>query len=642
MTASLSPINITVGTQVVDRSVVPYMRTMPVVVKSYNLRPGANARFWFDDTPVNYYVQPASFISCNVGYAANQFGVQEGIYCPSTHAYAVVQENSQGTILHIQENYTCLNLATYGSNTFTSTQYVANDIVYLANNSANVYANTMLGRVAFWDYANGALAITVENGSLSNTAGNRILYKVGSTAKANISNVVQGNKFPLGARIVSVANTSKYFLANTYNHNHGLITASTIGNLIALSGNVTLNMLGKEIYTVRGYGIGQRALITAVDTINCTVTLNTSWSYVYGNTHYGIGTVKVDGIGLATGIFHIPEDPNFNFQTGSRLITVNDSVSSATDNTANMRSTATFVASGQIPTGTSQTPVVPKTPPQPPAANTTVKPPPTTSQGIVSQGPTYTGQSSPDPLCQTFFTPKSTQPGNDYGCFASSVNLFFQQKPSGNSTQFPVVVHLVNTVNGYPETGNVLATSTVRYEDINITNGSNTFPDSGNSSTYTKFAFPDPVYLLPGYEYGIVVYSESPDYLIWISQLGQTILNSSRLVSGSPYVGSFFQSQNASAWNPIQNQTLMFVLNKAVFSTSATALTFAVRAPTINTYMDMLNLHSSDLTFPPATIQYGIKAVTANSNIQDSSFKPVSVSEWKNGETSGFVVCIKT
>jgi hypothetical protein len=181
----------------------------------------------------------------------------------------------------------------------------------------------------------------------------------------------------------------------------------------------------------------------------------------------------------------------------------------------------------------------------------------------------------------------------------------------------------VTTENGFPTT-NVLATSTVRYENINTTDGVHTFPSAANANTYTNFAFADPVYLAPGTEYGIVVYSESPDYYVWISQLGDTIINSTTLVSQSPYVGSFFKSQNASAWTPIQNQMLMFVLNKAVFSSNALALQFNVKAPLQNVYMDIVTLHSADLTFPPAQINYGIMATSANGGVQDSAFKPVT------------------
>jgi hypothetical protein len=623
MTASTTSLEVIVGNQTIDRSVVPIVPITAVVVRTVNMKPGAVSHFWCDNEIVDEFVQPISFLSCNVGFNANLFTVQEGVYCPNTHAYAVVQENSQGTILHIAENYACINLVPYGANTFSASQYTANSIVYQANNTANVYANTVIGKVAFWDYANGALAITVTSGTLNNVSSSNVLFTVGSTKLANIKNMVLGNKFPTGQTIVSVANTAKFFLANTYVPNHGLITATATGTTLqvgALSPNV--NVVGNTIYIVRGTGIGQKANILTWNTGTGFITIDTAWAAISGDSYYGIGKCYVDAIGLCTGIFHIPEDINYNFQSGSRLITINDSVSSATDNNATMRSTATFVASGQLPIGTAQTPVVPKTPPLSPIANTTVAPSAPTSSSISNNGPVNNPVASPNPLVQTFFTPSSNTNGTDYGCFATSVNLFFSSVPTGNATQFPVSVYLVDTVNGFP-TSNVLGISTMRYEQISWTDGQNTFPNSSNSQTYTKFSFAEPIYLAPGTEYGIAIYSESPEYDVWVSQLGETVVNGSQLVSSAPYVGSFFEAQNASAWNPIPNQQLMFVLNKAAFSLSPTSLTFQIVPPTQNTYMDMVALHSADLTFPVANITYGIQTTTANSRVTDSGFKSV-------------------
>jgi hypothetical protein len=623
MTTTVPTIPVTIGNQVIDKSIIPYIETLPIVITTLNLKPGAIANYWCDNFNVNPFVQPVSFLTCNVGFNSNAFAVEEGIYCPTTHAYAVVQENSQGTVLHLEENFTCINLAVFGSNTFSSSQYSANDIVYQANNTANVYANTMIGRVAFWDSANGSLAIRVTQGTLNNVTTSNVLFKVGSTKLANVVNTVLGNKFPLGQTVISTANTAKAFLANTYQSNHGLVTSAFSGTLIQVSGLASgYNVIGKKMFIVRGTGIGLTANVIGSNATTGFVQIDTPWS-VSSDSYYAFGNSVVDAIGLVTGIFHIPSDPNFNFQTGSRLITVNDSLTSSTDNNATMRSTATFVAGGQLPIGTSVTPVVSPTPPMSPAANSTVAPSPPTSTSISNNGPVNNPAASADPLVQTFFTPKSSQAGTDYGCFASSVNLFFRAAPSGNSTQFPVVVYLVNTVNGFP-TSNVLATGTARFEQINVTDGINTFPDSANAATFTNFAFPDPVYLAPGLEYGIVVYSESPEYDVWISELGENVINGTALVSQSPYVGSFFQSQNASTWNNIPNQQLMFVLNKAQFSSAPLNLTFAVQAPTQNTYMDMVTIHSADLTFPVANITYGIKTTTANNGITDSGFKNLS------------------
>jgi hypothetical protein len=65
---------------------------------------------------------------------------------------------------------------------------------------------------------------------------------------------------------------------------------------------------------------------------------------------------------------------------------------------------------------------------------------------------------------------------------------------------------------------------------------------------------------------------------------------------------------------------LMFVLNKAQFSTTPTQLVFNVGAPIQNTYMDLALLHSSDLTFPVANINYSMLTTIANTGQYDTGF----------------------
>jgi hypothetical protein len=617
MSASTTPLPTVLGTQTIDRSVVPVIESIQISVTSYDLKPGAVAHYWFDDKNIDLFVQPASILGVNVGFNANSFSPEEGIYCPYTHGYAVVQENSQNKYLQLSEDYISLNLSSYGSNTLLSTQYLVNDIIYQANNQANVYANTMIGRVVFWDNANSTLVITAQQGTVNIGSSSNVLFKIGSTKLANVVSVVAGNKFPTGCTVVSTSNTSKFFLANTYNPNHGVVTKSNTGSVIQISGlSPNVNVVGNTIYIVRGTGLGEVANIIAWNSTASTVNIDTTWT-VAGNSYYGIGSSYVDAIGVITGLFNVPEDINYNFQSGNRLITVNDSANSATDNNATMRSTATFVAAGQLPIGTAVTPVVPPTPPLSPAANSTVAPSAPTAASINNNNPINNPAMAASPMVQTFFTPQANTSGTDYGCFATSVNLFFQSIPTGNSTQFPVTVYLVTTVNGYP-TSNVLGISTIRCEAINVTDGNVSFPNAANSSTYTNFPFVDPVYLEPGTEYGIMLYSESPNYNVWVSQTGNTIINGTSLISKAPYVGSFFKAQNASTWNPIPNEQLMFVVNKAAFNTNPTTWTFSVVPPVQNTYMDLVTLHSSDLTFPVANLNYSVQSTTANSGVTDS------------------------
>jgi hypothetical protein len=70
-----------------------------------------------------------------------------------------------------------------------------------------------------------------------------------------------------------------------------------------------------------------------------------------------------------------------------------------------------------------------------------------------------------------------------------------------------------------------------------------------------------------GGEYAIVLSSDSNNYKVWISQVGDQIPGSSRTISEQPYMGVFFKSQNASTWTADQMQDLKFTIYRAKFAT---------------------------------------------------------------------------
>jgi len=603
-------------------NIIPYVRELPVEFSAHNLKPYSGCNFWFDDININGFVQPASILTTNVGFFSNSFSGGEGIYCSQSHAYASVIEHSQNYILYINENYTCINLTPYGpvnSNTFTQSNYNVNDVVYItANNQANVFNNVCIGHVVYWNPSDGLLALDIDSGSINVGS---VLLKVGSTNLANITGIVEGNKFPVGATVTSTSNISKVFTANSYTHLSGVVGIPQ-GNTstIQVAGNVSTAVVNSNIYITSGGGVGQIFKINSISSNNI-LNLNGTLQGVIGNSTYGIGTVTVDDIGIVAGIFQIPSFDNFKFQSGSRLFSINDG-NTYNDNTATMLATATFLAAPSLNNGilNGGTPVVDPLPIMSAAAGTTTVSASPTSSGITNNSDQSNNPAaSSDPLVQTFFTPKPSTNKVDNGMFLTSINLFFQNKPSGSSTQFPVDVYIVPTVNGYPTT-KPIAVSSVRCDAVNITDGVSTFPDAANNSTWTNFKFVDPVYLAPGTEYGIVVYSESPDYRVWIADIGGTEVNGTSIISKAPYIGSFFTSQNASAWNPIPNKQLMFTLNKAQFSNQAVSLNFNVVPPVQNTFVDIAILHSSDLTFPSANISYGIKSIIANTQVADVNY----------------------
>jgi len=155
-----------------------------------------------------------------------------------------------------------------------------------------------------------------------------------------------------------------------------------------------------------------------------------------------------------------------------------------------------------------------------------------------------------DPLAQTFLVE------NKGGAFVTKVDLFFQAKDA----TLPVTAMIRTVENGNPAKM-ILPFSTVTLEppDVNI---------SDDASVATTFTFDSPVYLKHMEEYCFVVQTSSNDYKVWISQVGEKEINSTRTISEQPYMGVLFKSQNSSTWTASQMEDLKFTMYKAKFDTS--------------------------------------------------------------------------
>jgi hypothetical protein len=152
-----------------------------------------------------------------------------------------------------------------------------------------------------------------------------------------------------------------------------------------------------------------------------------------------------------------------------------------------------------------------------------------------------------DPLAQSFLIDDTG------GVFVTSVDLFFSSKDSS----IPVTIQIREMVNGYP------GPRIVPFSEVTLNPGSiNTTSDA---STATNFAFPSPVYLEENKEYCFVVLSNSNNYLVYVSRLGETVIGSDRTISQQPYAGTLFKSQNGSTWTAEQNEDIKFTLKRAEF-----------------------------------------------------------------------------
>jgi len=252
-----------------------------------------------------------------------------------------------------------------------------------------------------------------------------------------------------------------------------------------------------------------------------------------------------------------------------------------------------------------------------------------------------------DPVAQTFIIDKDSYP---QGAFLSSIQLYFRSKPT---TIVPVKLSIVPTDNGYPS-GNPLDYSQVTLypSEVNVSEN----PQYLDSTTYTKFNFSIPVFIRPDALYAMIIQSNIGGYKLWTAVQNLEPLASSvketptsatptalSKITKSPYIGSFFESQNGITYTADQTKDLMFVINRCSFTTTANpSLNFVVpeglpqrnyieqtyTKATANDSYDELNLSTTHFVPTGTSIDY---SYTTTLESDGSSTSAISVSPGEFG-----------
>lgn len=170
-----------------------------------------------------------------------------------------------------------------------------------------------------------------------------------------------------------------------------------------------------------------------------------------------------------------------------------------------------------------------------------------------------------DPLAQSFIVEDET------GIFVTSIEVFFETKDDN----IPVILQLRPMIAGVPS--NVI----IPFSEVTLDPSSVNV--SADGTVATRFTFPSPVYLSgpqqqevrvensetpQSSEYAIVLLSDSPNYRVFISRIGDNDIGTGTRISTQPTLGSLFKSQNGSTWNPSQYEDLKYRVYRASFGTS--------------------------------------------------------------------------
>lgn len=353
------------------------------------------------------------------------------------------------------------------------------------------------------------------------------------------------------------------FLSGSYNYTYYKTTTVTIPSQYTYTANVTAYDNVNRIVTLDTPVNISLGYNNSLGDISSQYSLSGTITTVAGAVSQGTGLPKLstDEHGGLVGIFNVP--PN-TFQTGQRIFRVDNRTVPTDPTTATCFAQSTFTASGLATTSQSL-----EFAPSVDSASTQFT---SVAQTPVQKINTITTYTPWDPIAQTFIIDKANYPN---GVFLNSIKVFFASNPT---TNYPVTMFITNTLNGVPS-GAALDYSTVTLKTSDIKT-SNT-PHYLDSSTYTVFKFPAPVYVQPGVLYAFILKTSSPDYTIYYGQQNSTAISSTAKayptdanpsaptkIGAAPYVGALFESQNSITWTADQTSDLMFVMDQCVFNTN--------------------------------------------------------------------------
>jgi len=184
----------------------------------------------------------------------------------------------------------------------------------------------------------------------------------------------------------------------------------------------------------------------------------------------------------------------------------------------------------------------------------------------------------------------------DYGEGYDSANLIIQspQLPGGSNALGNVSIsngevfeaNIILSGSGYTDTPSIILrpngsisreaviVPVLEIDTPAVRMGVSVDPNNGvvsNSISPTKFVFDHPVYLQNNTDYALAIETDSINYSLWSSRLGETDVATAQVVTQQPLLGSVFRSQNVDTWTEDLSQDIKFTLYRAVFTTNTNA-----------------------------------------------------------------------
>lgn len=254
-----------------------------------------------------------------------------------------------------------------------------------------------------------------------------------------------------------------------------------------------------------------------------------------------------DDNGNVIGMFRIPAS---SFRTGERLFQITDVSDLDTGFDAALTSAKAVYTASSLALTTQNITLTTATP--------TITPVTTTEQIVdvstrtTTSSRTRTRVARRDPIAQSFLIdvdPSVT------GTYIPKIGVYFKKKDQNVG----VTCYLVEMDDGHPNSSKVIASKHLDSDDVNVSN---------DASSETVFEFDRMGYLTNGKFYAFMIKpdGDSPEYQIWLSELGGSDISTNEQIFSNPYVGVTFISANMNTWTPIQDEDIKFNIYRAKFT----------------------------------------------------------------------------
>lgn len=213
-----------------------------------------------------------------------------------------------------------------------------------------------------------------------------------------------------------------------------------------------------------------------------------------------------------------------------------------------------------------------------------------------------------DPLGQSFYC---KTPVDVPGAHVEAIGVFFRSK----DPTLGITCYITEMSAGVPNSSRVLATSYLKPEAILTSNDGSaetifkftTIPYIGKDNSYAFFLQPD---------------GDSPNYTLWMSEIGGVDTLTGVQIFSNPYVGVAFKSSNSESWDTLQTEDVKFNLYRCKFNNSiAGQVTF------VDQEDEYLSTNGFAYTNTGVTIQPGdvVYTLDSNGNVVTGNSAPFAV-----------------